>query len=106
MDRDADPSALDEMSKNQSQRELHLPRRVCISSSHGVRWHLAMSWEIIDSKLFSGFDEACGVAFEAIFTDHDLLVVPVQKVERLSDEFQFEPIAKYNRRVNRASVVA
>jgi hypothetical protein len=53
----ADSSAADEVSENQSQSELHLPGSVGVGGPQRVRRYLVMSWEIIDSKLFSGFYE-------------------------------------------------
>ena len=57
MERDADILAPNQVSKNQSQSELHLSWSVSIAGSHWVPRHLVVSREIIDSKLFSSFDK-------------------------------------------------
>jgi hypothetical protein len=55
MERDADILAPNQVSKNQSQSELHLSWSVSIAGSHRVSRYLVVGREIIDSKLFSGF---------------------------------------------------
>jgi hypothetical protein len=55
MERDADILAPNQVSKNQSQSELHLSWSVSIAGSHRVSRYLVVGREITDSKLFSGF---------------------------------------------------
>jgi hypothetical protein len=57
MKRGAHILALYQASKNQSQSDLHLSRSVSIAGSYRVSRHLVVSWEMIDSKLFSSFDK-------------------------------------------------
>src|SRR5580698_301972 len=64
-------------SKCHLQRQLNLARRERIGGRHGVRWHLEMPGEVIDSNLVTDLNKVGRVAGQAVLRDRHQLVVTV-----------------------------
>ncbi len=48
--------------------------------------------KVVDSNGVSGFDKLRRVYYEAILRDLDPLIIAIQQIERLGDQFQFQAL--------------
>ena len=78
------------LSERHSQRKLQLPWRIRSCRSHEISWHLVISWEVIDSNVLSATVKARRVTHDAVISELKATVQPIEKVERLGGEIQFD----------------
>src|SRR5437763_3099140 len=78
------------LSERHSHRKLQLPRRIRSCRSHEISWHSVISWEVVDSNVLSAIVKACRVTHDAVISELKATVQPIEKVERLGGEIQFD----------------
>jgi hypothetical protein len=79
-------------SEDQFQSDLHLTWSIGVGGPQKVRWPPVLCREVIDSSLVIYVNELAGGVEEAIITELDALVLPVQQVERLGNQIELHSI--------------